>query len=92
MQFHKGMECILHCICLLLKAPLRRESNTVPQGYGMYFRPKLSVVESSAKEKVKYSSTKMWNVFLTVIISYGELCRGESQIQYQQGYGMYFRL
>ena len=36
-QFHRDMECILTVIISLLKAPLGRESNTVPQGYGIYF-------------------------------------------------------
>ena len=76
----------LACNYLLLrKTPPGRESNTVPQGYGMYFKPKLSLVESSAEERVKYFSTKMWNVFFTIIISYWKLRRGESQIQIQKG-------
>ena len=41
------MECILDCNYLLLEAPLRRESNTIPQGYGMYLRLKLSLVKGS---------------------------------------------
>ena len=46
-QFHMDMECISDCSYLLLKAPLSRDSSTVPQGYGMYFRLKLSFVERS---------------------------------------------
>ena len=38
----------MDCNYLLLKAPLGRESNTVPQGYGKYFRLYLSLIESSA--------------------------------------------
>ena len=38
-QIHRDMEYVLDCNYLLLKkTPLGRESNTVPQGYGMYFR------------------------------------------------------
>ena len=47
-QFHRGLECILDCNYLLLKAPLGRESNTVPQGYGKYFRLYFSLIDSSA--------------------------------------------
>ena len=42
-QFHRGMGCILDCNYLLLRALLGRESNTVTQGYGMYFRLYLSL-------------------------------------------------
>ena len=38
----------LDCNYFLLKAPLGRESNTVPQGYGKYFRLYFSLIESSA--------------------------------------------
>ena len=46
-QFHMDMECISDCSYLLLKAPLSRDSSAVPQGYGVYFRLKLSFVERS---------------------------------------------
>ena len=47
-QFHWDKECILDCNYLLLKASLGECKNTVPQGYGMYFRPYLSLIENSA--------------------------------------------
>ena len=54
----------LDCIYLLLKASLGRGSNTLPQRYGMYFSwLYLLLVENSAGESVKYSSTGIWNVF-----------------------------
>ena len=37
--------------------------NTVPQGYGMYFRQYLSLIERSTGVVKKYSSTRIWNVF-----------------------------
>ena len=62
-QFHKNMECMLvYCNYLLLKSSAE-ESNAVLQGYGMYFTLYLSHIEGSAEERVKYSSTKIWNVF-----------------------------
>ena len=73
------------------KAPQGRVKNTVPQGYGMYFRLRLSLIERSTGGSVKYSSTRIWNVFqFTVFFSDREtLLRRESNTV-PQGYGMYF--
>ena len=60
---NKDMECILNCNYFLLKAPLGRESNTVPQGYGMYSRLKISLIENPHGESIDYSAKVIWNVF-----------------------------
>ena len=73
-QFHKDMECILDCNYLLLKNSAGESQNTVSQGYGMYFRLKLSLIEKSTGESVKYRSTGICNVFQAVIISCRKLC------------------
>ena len=85
MLFHKDVEYISGCHYVLLKAPLvrvpntcyytllktllGRESDTVPQGYGMYFRLNLSLNQRSTGESVKYSSTRIQNVLQALIIS-----------------------
>ena len=53
---------LVYCNYLLLKSSAE-ESNAVLQGYGMYFTLYFSHIEGSAEERVKYSSTKIWNVF-----------------------------
>ena len=51
LQFHIDMECILvYCIYLLLKSSAE-ESNTVSQGYGMYFNPYLFLTEKFRRGK-----------------------------------------
>ena len=87
------MESISGCYYTLLKTLLGRESDTVPQGYGMYFRLKLSLIERSTGESVKYSSTRIQNVLQALIISCWKLLWGESQICTDpKGCGMYLRL
>ena len=56
-------------LSLIGKTPLRRESNTIPQGYGMFLDCIYLLFEGSAGERVKYSSTRIWNVFETGVIS-----------------------
>ena len=109
MLFYRDVEYISGCHYVLLKAPLvrvpntcyytllktllGRESDTVPQGYGMYFRLKLSLIERSTGESVKYSSTRIQNVLQALIISCWKLLWGESQICTDpKGCGMYLRL
>ena len=92
-QFHMDMECISDCSYLLLKAPLSRDSSTVPQGYGMYFRLKLSFVERSTGGSEEYSSTRIWSVFqFTIFISCWKTPLRRESNTVPQGYGMYFRL
>ena len=92
-QFHMDMECISDCSYLLLKAPLSRDSSTVPQGYGMYFRLKLSFVERSTGGSEEYSSTRIWSVFqFTIFISCWKTPLRRESNTVPQGYGMYFGL
>ena len=63
MLFYKDVEYISGFHYVLLKAPLGRAPNTVPQGYGKYFRLLLYLAENSAGERVRYSSTRIWDVF-----------------------------
>ena len=49
---------IFDCNYFLLQASLGRESNTVPKGYGMYFRLSLYLAEKLRYERVKFSSNK----------------------------------
>ena len=46
-QVHMDMECILDCI-ISLENSTGRVWDTVPQGYGMFFILKLSLVENFA--------------------------------------------
>ena len=48
----------------------------------MYFDCNYLLLKNSADERVKYSSTRIWNVFQTVVISCRKLLWGESQIQF----------
>ena len=49
----------------------------------MYFRLWLSLIEDSARESVKYQSTRIWNVLQTVFyFLLRKLLWGESQVQY----------
>ena len=81
-----------NCIDLLLNTLLGRESDTVPPGYGIYFRLEISLIDPLGGVK-KYSSTRIWNVFqFTVFISYWKTpLRRESNIV-PHGYEMYFLL
>ena len=63
MLFYRDVEYISGCHYVLLKAPLGRAPNTVPQGYGKYFRLLFYLAENSAGERVRYSSTRIWDVF-----------------------------
>ena len=63
------MGCIFSLLYLLLVKNSARESvNTVPQGYGMYFRLCLSPIEKLRRGecKIEFHTTGMWNVFQAV--------------------------
>ena len=65
------MECVLDSNCLLLKELFWEDVKYSSLGYGMYFSLLyLSFIENSAGESVKYCSTRMWNTFQAVIMSY----------------------
>ena len=88
-QFHRDMECILDWnLSFIEKTPLRRESNTVPRGYGMYFR--LSLYLEQKKTLMMRESntvpTRIWDAFFTgIIFFWKKLTWGDSRIHFHKG-------
>ena len=72
------------------KILLRRESNTVPQGYGMYFRLSLYLAGNSAEERTKYSSNKDMECIFRLELSLLKAPLGRESTTLPQRYGMYF--
>ena len=83
----------LDCNYLLLKAPKGRESNTVPQVYGMYFRLKLSFIENppGGVENTVPQGCRMY-LSLTYYLLLKKILLSRESNTVPQGYGMYFRL